>query len=221
MLVPAGGKLVFLLRLIFSMKQMKASLLFTIVVLFVVVVLGFGYCQQQKRVRKVLSQNERLLNENRDLKQRLSQTSNTAQQIADRKDQQQRLQGKFVERRAYYRRNWQQFIAASTSDYRTGFLGGIKDLKVSVRNQTEYPLDNAVVSVQYLRGNGDVFKTEQYTINNIPAKGTQSVSAANSRKGQKVQLKLISITSQAMNFCWAFNKPAPAGNPDPYQCVAQ
>lgn len=221
MLVPAGGKLVFLLRLIFSMKQMKASLLFTIVVLFVVVVLGLGYCQQQKRVRKVLSQNERLLNENRDLKQRLSQTSNTAQQIADRKDQQQRLQGKFVERRAYYRRNWQQFIAASTSDYRTGFLGGIKDLKVSVRNQTEYPLDNAVVSVQYLRGNGDVFKTEQYTINNIPAKGTQSVSAANSRKGQKVQLKLISITSQAMNFCWAFNKPAPAGNPDPYQCVAQ
>jgi hypothetical protein len=200
---------------------MRSSLLFSIIALFAVAVLGFGYCQQQKRVRKVLSQNERLINENRDLKQQLSQTSSTAQQIADRKDQQQRQQGKFVERRTYYRRNWKQFIAVSTSDYRTGFLGGIKDLKVIVRNQTEYPLDNVVVNVQYMRGNGDVFKTEQYTVNNVPAKGNQSVSAANSRKGMKVQLKLVSITSQAMNFCWAFNKPAPPTDPDPYQCVAQ
>lgn len=197
----------------------KSPLIYTILALFVAASLALGYYRQQQRVRTILRENERLLNENRDLKQSLNLASSTAQQIADRKDQQQRMQGKFVERRTYYRRNWQQFIAVNTSDYRTGFLGGIKDLQVIVRNQTEYQLDNVVVNVQYLRSNGDVFKSEQYTINNVPPKETRAVDAAGSRKGMKVVLKLVSITSQAMNFCWAANKPAPPGDPDPFQCV--
>ena len=200
---------------------MKRATLYTIVFFFIALILGIGYFRQQQRVRKVLQQNERLLNENRDLQQSLNSASGTAQQIAERKEQQQRTQGKFVERRTYYRRNWQQFIAVSTNDYRTGFLGGIKNLELIVRNQTEYPLDNVVVTVQYLRSNSEVFKTEQYTINEVPAKGTRSVEAAGSRKGMKVQLKLMSITSQAMNFCWSYDKPAPDGNPDPFQCAEQ
>jgi len=201
------------------MKRKNAPFIYTIIALFIAASLAVGYYRQQQRVRKILVQNERLLNENRDLKQSLNLASNTAQQIADRKDLQQRTQGTFVERRTYYRRNWNQFISVNTSDYRTGFLGGIKDLQVIVRNQTEYPLDNVVVSVQYLRSNGEVFKTEQYTVNNVPAKATRAVDAASSRKGMKVTLKLVSITSQAMNFCWAASKPAPAGDPDPFQCV--
>ena len=200
---------------------MKRATLYTIVFFFIALILGIGYFRQQQRVRKVLQQNERLLNENRDLQQSLNSVSGTAQQIGERKEQQQRMQGKFVERRTYYRRNWQQFIAVSTNDYRTGFLGGIKNLELIVRNQTEYPLDNVVVTVQYLRSNGEAFKTEQYTINEVPAKGTRAVEAAGSRKGMKVQLKLMSITSQAMNFCWSYDKPAQAGNPDPFQCDAQ
>ncbi|GAA0524516.1 hypothetical protein [Chitinophaga japonensis] len=197
----------------------RSSPIYTIIFFFLALMLGIAYFRQQQRVRKILVQNERLLNENRDLQQSLRSVSGTAQQIAERKEQQQRQQGKFVERRAYYRRNWQQFIAVSTNDYRTGFLGGIKNLELTVRNQTEYPLDNVVVTVQYLRSNGEVFKTERYTISEVPAKGTRSIEAAASRKGMKVQLKLISITSQAMNFCWAYDKPVPAGAPDPYECV--
>jgi len=200
---------------------MKRASLYTIICFFIAVLLGIGYFRQQQRVKKILTQNERLLNENRDLKESLTSVSGTAQQIAERKEQQQRVQGKFVERRAYYRRNWQQFIAVSTNDYRTGFLGGIKNLELIVRNQTEYPLDNVVVTVQYLRSNGEVFKTEPYTINEVPAKGSRSVEAAGSRKGMKVQLKLMSITSQAMNFCWSYDKKASASNPDPFQCSEQ
>ncbi|WP_298731800.1 hypothetical protein [uncultured Chitinophaga sp.] len=200
---------------------MKRASLYTIICFFIAVLLAVGYFRQQQRVKKILAQNERLLNENRDLRESLNSVSGTAQQIAERKDQQQRMQGRFVERRAYYRRNWQQFIAVSTNDYRTGLLGGIKNLQLVVRNQTEYPLDNVVVNVQYLRSNGEVFKTEPYTINEIPAKGSRSIEAAGSRKGMKVQLKLMSITSQAMNFCWSYNKKAPADNPDPFQCSEQ
>lgn len=198
---------------------MRRNATYIIIIIFLLVFLVLSYSRQQKRVKDVLNQNERLINENRDLRHSLDINNQSVQQIENRREVQQRTQGTFVERRTYYRRNWKQFIAVTTSDYRTGFLGGIKDLQVIVRNQTEYPLDNVVVSVQYMRGNGDVFKTEEYTINDVPAKGTKSVKASGSRKGQKVELKLLSITSQSMNFCWAFNKPAPAGNPDPYLCT--
>ena len=202
---------------------MKRHIVYSIVIAFLVFFLVMSYSRQQKRIRQVLSQNERLLNENRDLKESVDINSRTAEQIANRNEIRERTeaagQGTFVDRRVYFRKNWQQFIAVTTSDYKTGFLGGIKDLKVIVRNQTEYPLDNVVVSVQYTRGNGDVFKTEEYTINNVPAKGTQSVAAADSRKGQKVAIKIISVTSQEMNFCWSVTKTAAPGNTDPYQCT--
>lgn len=198
---------------------MKRQAGFIIVIFFLVIFLVLSYSRQQKRVKQVLSENERLLNENRDLRHSLDVNSHTARQIADRSEVRERTEGTFVERRTYYRRNWKQFIAVTTSDYRTGFLGGIKDLQVIVRNQSEYSLDNVVVTVQYMKGNGDVFKTEQYTINDVPAKGTKSVQASSSRKGQKVALQLVSITSQPMNFCWSVNKPAAPGDPDPYLCT--
>jgi hypothetical protein len=198
---------------------MKRTYVYPAILLLLVVVFTLGYCQQQRHVRKVLSENERLWNENRDLRKSLDQSGAVSQQITNHQEVQQRVAGQFIERRAYYRRNWQQFIAVTAGDYRTGLLGGIKDLNITVNNQTEYALDNVVVKVEYMRNNNEIFKTEQYTISNIPEKGTRSIAASNSRKGSKVNVKLLSITSQPMNFCWSVTKPIPAGNPDPFECV--
>ncbi|MBO9730401.1 MAG: hypothetical protein J7623_17305 [Chitinophaga sp.] len=198
---------------------MKRTYVYPLILVLLVVVFGLGYCQQQRYVRKVLAENQRLWNENRDLRKSLDQSGVVDTQIANHQAVQQRVAGQFIERRAYYRRNWRQFIAVSAGEYRTGLLGGIKDLNIIVNNQTEYALDNIVVKVEYMRNNNDIFKTEQYTISNIPEKSTRSVAASNSRKGSKVNVTLISITSQPMNFCWSVNKPVPAGNPDPFECV--
>jgi len=208
--------------IIFSDKSvMKRNVGYIIIIIFLGIFLVMSYSRQQQRVKKILAENERLNNENRHLRQSLDMSSNTAQQIADRAEvrERQNSQGQFVDPRIYYRKNWKQFIAVTNSDYRTGFLGGIKDLDVIVKNQTEFVVDNVVVSVEYQRGNGEVFKTEQYTISDIGAKGTKSVRAADSRKGQKVVIKLVSITSQSMNFCWAVNKVVDPVNPDPFKCT--
>ncbi|MEC5142168.1 hypothetical protein [Chitinophaga sp. 212800010-3] len=198
---------------------MKRNYVYPLVIVVLVAVFSLGYCRQQQTVRRVLVENQRLWNENRDLRKSLEQSSAVTSQITGRQEMQQRTAGQFVERRAYYRRNWQQFIAVTAGDYRTGFLGGIRDLQINVKNQTEYPLDNVVVQVTYLRNNNDVFKTEEYTITNIPEKGSRSIPASNSRKGSKVEVKLLSVTSQPMNFCWSVNKPVPPNNPDPFECV--
>lgn len=186
---------------------------------FVIAALALKSCAEQRRAAQLLQANEQLVRENRELRNSLTLTSRNAQQIADRKDMQVQAQAQFVDRREYYRRNWKQYISVNTGDYKTGFLGGIKNLQVTVRNQTEYPIDNAVVAVQYLRGNGNVFKTDQYTIHNIPEKSAQSVQASNSRKGTKVNIILLSVTSQPMNFCWSKDKRAAPGDTDPWACV--
>ncbi|HVI43631.1 MAG TPA: hypothetical protein VM802_02125 [Chitinophaga sp.] len=198
---------------------MKRNYIYPLIIFLLIIIFSLAWCGQQRHVRGILSENQRLWNENRDLRKSLEQSGQVSQQIDDRRETQQRTAANFIERRTYYRRNWQQFITVNAGDYRTGFFGGIRDLSIAVRNQTEYPIDNVVVQVQYMRNNNEVFKTEQYTISNIPEKGTRSVAASNSRKGSKVSIKLLGITSQAMNFCWSAGKPVPAGDPDPFQCV--
>lgn len=193
-------------------------IMFGVLGLFIVA-LGFKSCAEQKRTSQLLRENERLIRENRELRNSLTLSSRNAQQIADRKDMQVQAQAQFVDRREYYRRNWKQYISVNTGDYKTGFLGGIKNLQITVRNQTEYPVDNAVVAVQYLRSNGNVFKTDQYTVHNIPEKGAQTIQASNSRKGTKVNIVLVSVTSQPMNFCWSKDKRAAPGDADPWACV--
>ena len=182
---------------------MKRNFIYPVILLLLTIVFSLAYCQQQRHARKVLTENQRLWNENRDLRKSLQQSDVIDQQVASHQEVQQRTAGQFIERRAYYRRNWKQFIAVSADDYKTGFLGGIKNLHILVRNQTEYPIDNVVVTVEYLRNNNEVFKTEQYTISNIPEKSVRNIAASNSRKGSKVNVKLQSITSQAMNFCYS------------------
>lgn len=183
------------------------------------VALGIKSCHDQNRAGKLLRVNAGLIRENQELKERLTLSNRTTQQIADRKDMQLQMQATFVDRREYFRRNWKQYITLHTGDYKTGFLGGIRNLEITLRNQTEYPLDNAVVMVEYLRGNGSVFKSEPYTIHNIKEKGSQTIQASNSRKGSKVNIRLVSVTSQPMNFCWSADKRAVPGDEDPWACV--
>lgn len=191
-----------------------------VILIVLLTIVGISAYRDNQRVRKILAENTRLINENRELRNSLSLSHRTAQQITDRRDIQFQQQATFVDRREYFRKNWKQYISVNGGDYKTGLLGGIKQLEITVRNQTEFPLDNAVVSVQYLKNNGDVFKTEQYTVNNIPAKGVQKVQASNSRKGNKVNIRLLSVTSQPMNFCWSADKKAVPGDPDPFACVS-
>jgi hypothetical protein len=155
----------------------------------------------------------------RSLKAKSQQISQAIGQISGRQDEQEFGQATFIDRKKYFRMNWKNYIHVSLNDYKTGFLGGIHGLKVMVKNDTEYDLDNVAVTVSYRRSNGDIFKTEKMVLNNIPSKKSVSVAAPDSRKGMKVEFSLQRITSQAMNFCWEANKKVLPGETDPFECV--
>lgn len=186
-----------------------------------IITLWVMYRNQRKLYRKTLQANYSLVTQMKELRQKDEQITQGLQQIKQAQEDAPMLKGTFVDRKKYFRQNWQNYIHVSLNDYKTGLLGGVKDIKVTAVNDTEFPLDNVVVMVQYFRSNGKLFKTEHLTINDVQAKASKSITAPDSRKGMSLKIKLDRITSQAMNFCWSSSKKVAPGDNDPYQCTPE
>jgi len=122
-----------------------------------------------------------------------------------------------------YRNNFEKYIKVSTNQYTYSELGGISNLDVIVTNDTDYMLDEVNVNIDYIKDNGDIFKSEIVTINNIPAHQNKSASAPESNRGTSVEVRMDGITSKKMHFCfYATNgigtNSEPENANDPYYC---
>ncbi|GAA4319230.1 hypothetical protein [Compostibacter hankyongensis] len=195
--------------------------IFPLLALAALAVLLTMYRRQQVAYRKTLAVNRSLVQQVNTLQQREKQLSAAMQQISGRRDEREFEPAAFVDRKKYFRMNWKNYIHVSLNNYKTGLLGGIHHIAVVVANDTEYPLDNVRVKLSYQRAGGEVFKTELVTVQHIPAKQRQTLPAPESRKGMKVSLSLLGITSQPMNFCWSPGKPVRPGEADPYRCAPE
>ncbi len=67
------------------------------------------------------------------------------------------------------RHRWNKLFTATNSNYGIGLLGGIKDLSLIVTNKSDYPVDEAVAKVTYIKANGEVWKSQLITIYSVPA----------------------------------------------------
>lgn len=125
----------------------------------------------------------------------------------------------FMDRRKYYRLNWSHYIYARLASYRNGLFGGIHNVRIQLHNGTEYPLDQAVLELQYLLADGSAYETLRIPVAHLPAGSELSVAAPDSRRGVRLRLRLVSLTSQAMNFCWDQGRSASRTGPDPDRCA--
>ena len=66
---------------------MRFNWIVIIILTFVIVVLGIKSCREQREAAGVLRENERLVRENRDLRNSLTMSNRNAEQIADRATQ--------------------------------------------------------------------------------------------------------------------------------------
>lgn len=187
--------------------------------LVVAVILFVLYRKQHHLYLKTLKLNHELTAEINNVRQENETFRQTIQQMQRAKATSALLRPTFVDQQKYYRQNWQNYIQVSLNDYATGLLGGIHDLKISVKNRTDYALDQVSIQIQYLRSNGKLFKTETVTLNRIAAQKQKQITAPDSRRGMSVKADFIKITSREMNFCWSVNKKVKAGDEDPYRCA--
>jgi len=100
------------------------------------------------------------------------------------------------------RLKWNKLISASNSNYGIGFLGGIKDLSVTITNRSDYPIDEAIVKVTYIKANGGIWKTKYITINGVPAHDSKEQSVPDVGRGKKVKVSLYKVVSKKMKLSY-------------------
>lgn len=109
-------------------------------------------------------------------------------------------------------------IGVQTNKYTVDALGGITNLDVTFANNTEYQIDECLIQVDYIKENGNIFKTEYLTLKNIPSHQDKTISAPDSNRGLEVNIKINQVYSNELNLCYSRLEELVAGNIDPYKC---
>jgi hypothetical protein len=138
--------------------------------------------------------------------------------VASQELEEKRLKEKAIFlKKQKHRKNWKRYIKVDASFDQMNFLGGLENVKVRVRNNSEYMLDKVQVRVQYILKDGDVWDTEILILSGIEAKSSKEMNAPESFRGKTLDLTITSIKSEEMNFCYPKGGGDAAAD-DPYYC---
>jgi hypothetical protein len=96
------------------------------------------------------------------------------------------------------RQNIAKLISVKTNDYKVGMFGGIDDVKVTVHNSSDYPVDLVVVDVTYIQSNKKSYKVESLHFNDIAANSSLTLEAPKTNKGIKIKTSLTHISSKTL-----------------------
>lgn len=117
-------------------------------------------------------------------------------------------------RKKYIRNNIFSFIEYKCN-YDVGVLGGLSNVQVHFYNNCEFPIDEVVIRVTYIKDNGGAAYKEDVTLSNIAAKGNAVEVAGSSARGSRVEMEIISMRSNALSLCFYGVSPGD----DPYLCL--
>lgn len=78
-------------------------------------------------------------------------------------------------------------------------LGGIKDLRLTVTNNSDYILDIVTVKISYIKADGGLYKDEVLYFNHLNAHSTMTLDAPDSDRGTSVTIGTPTISCAALN----------------------
>lgn len=96
------------------------------------------------------------------------------------------------------RRNIHQLVAVDANKYKTGVLGGISELKLTVSNNSLYPLDEVEVEVRYLGPEKRVVKTQMLLFSDVAAGEQKTIEAPRTNRGVTIDYVITRINSKAL-----------------------
>jgi hypothetical protein len=87
-------------------------------------------------------------------------------------------------------------VSVKTNSYTIAALGGIRNLELTLRNDSRYTLDKVTVEVRFLSPNGNIVKTEDVHFKSIRPSASQTIGMKKTTRGVKVEYKIIRIESK-------------------------
>lgn len=99
-------------------------------------------------------------------------------------------------------------IVLKTNDYNVGFLGGVRNLTITLQNNSGYMLYKVTVEVNCLNSSGNIVKTDQINFQSVKAGDAAVMKVDKSNRGVKVKYHITHIECKALG-------DHQAGEPDP------
>lgn len=89
-------------------------------------------------------------------------------------------------------------LTVSANDYKVGLLGGISNLKITVKNPSSIDVEQATVVVDFLKPNDKTVSSETVTVNNLKAGSAKTIPIPDSDRGVKVRYQVKKIESATL-----------------------
>jgi len=87
-------------------------------------------------------------------------------------------------------------VSVSSNDYKRVAFGGIRNLQLTVTNNSGFELDHVVVEVQYLKPSEEPLRTENIRFQAISPHTSATMRVPDTNRGIKVLYKIINIESK-------------------------
>lgn len=94
--------------------------------------------------------------------------------------------------------NFQQYFTATVAKATVHAFGGMSEVLLEVKNLTGYHAEEVHIYINYVKENGDIWKSERMTIQNLAQWETRKVQAPGSHRGDKVFSGVEFVVSNAL-----------------------
>lgn len=84
-------------------------------------------------------------------------------------------------------------LKVNSNDYKRVALGGIRDLRLTVTNESAAALAKVVVELQYLKPNEEPLKTEMVSFRGIGPNESSTIRMPDTNRGIKVKYKIVEV----------------------------
>ena len=87
-------------------------------------------------------------------------------------------------------------LSINPNNYLVGSFGGIRNLEMTLQNDSKYLLDKVIVELRYLNPEGVILKTENIHFQSVQPGGKETVTVKKSKRGVKIAYKITKIESK-------------------------
>jgi hypothetical protein len=93
-------------------------------------------------------------------------------------------------------KNLSKLVAVTTNEYQTVAFGGIRNLQLTVTNDSKYILDNVIVELAYLKPSEQPLRIELIPFRNVSPGGAMTIRVPDTNRGIKITYRIVSILSK-------------------------
>ncbi len=89
-------------------------------------------------------------------------------------------------------------LALKANDYNMGSFGGIKNLKMTLQNNSSYIIDKATVTINYLNPEGNTVNSEKINFQSISPGASSTIEVKKSKRGVKIDFQISKVESKEL-----------------------